>query len=146
MSILRVQEVEPDEWIDGIKLMHEQCFDPPVDIVPIQYTFEDARWWVATEGKDSPVAYLGMILGWQRPATAYLLIVGVLEPFWGRGLQRRLMRCAAIAARKAGATEIVSYTRDNPPSANNFVRLGYLTYWPAERWATEDVVYWRKAL
>lgn len=146
MTALRVREVEPDEFIDGIRLLHERCFDQRESMVPPGHKFEEARWWIATEGPDSPVAYLGLLLPWQRPATAYIPILGVLEPFWGRGLQRRLMRCAAIAARRAGATEIVSYTRDNPPSANNFVRLGYLTYWPAERWATEDVVYWRKAL
>lgn len=100
------------------------------------------RWWVAYHG-DEPVAFVGV-----EPVDeqhAYLSRVGVLEGHRGRGLQRTLMQLAECHTFPTHPV-MVSTTYDNPPSANNFIRLGYMTYEPTTRWGAEGTCYWIKSL
>jgi GNAT superfamily N-acetyltransferase len=127
------------ETDDGtlLRKLHAETF--PSDAEP---DFSHGRWWVAhLDG--APVAFVGA-----EPVDddhVYLSRVGVLEGHRGHGLQRHLMLIAE-AAYSDSHTTMVSTTYDNPPSANNFIRLGYMTYEPATRWGAEGTCYWIKPL
>lgn len=69
-----------------------------------------------------------------------------MQRHWGRGLQRRLMRAIEARGRRIGWESIVSDTTDNPASANNFIRAGYLLYEPEVPWAWSHTLYWKKRL
>lgn len=75
----------------------------------------------------------------------YLTQAGVLSCARGHGLQQRLIAAREKWGRKIGATISLTYTWDNPPSANNLIRQGYLMYDPANPWAG-TVQYWYKKL
>jgi GNAT superfamily N-acetyltransferase len=134
----RIRQADGDEFADEIREIEVAC-ELPVN------PYEDVTWWLAFF-EDAPVAYLGLMRSYRHPAIAYLPRVGVLKTHRGNGLQLRLMRVAELFARRHGFIEIISDTTDNPPSANNFIRAGYLTYQPAEPWSLYKAIYWRKAL
>jgi len=56
------------------------------------------------------------------------------------------MRAIEARGRRIGWESIVSDTTDNPASANNFIRAGYLLYEPEVPWAWSHTLYWKKRL
>lgn len=130
-------EFQETSDLEVLRRLHAETF--PSDEEP-DYTL--GRWWVALHG-DAPVAFVGV-----DPVDethAYLSRVGVLPAYRGLGLQRDLMQLAERHTSLAHPV-MVSTTYDNPPSANNFIRLGYLTYEPTTRWGAEGTCYWIKSL
>jgi GNAT superfamily N-acetyltransferase len=105
----------------------------------------DGHWWIACEN-DIPVAFAGVIASTLYPLTGYYKRVGVLPEARGWGLQLRLTRALEARCRRNGWFRVVSDTRDNVPSANNFIQAGYHLFEPATRWAFADSLYWRKML
>ena len=79
---------------------------------------------------------------WEK--TGYLSRVGVLSSHRGKGVAKRLMRVCEQKAKRLGWVRMISTTYNNPPSANNFIALGYRTYEPHTRWGAPDTIYWRK--
>lgn len=138
VSPYKIRRVDYDDFDSEIVAMHAATELP----LP-QYV--DTAWWLAFFG-DHPIAYLGLAPSTHVARAAYLCRVGVLEAHRGNRLQLRLMRVAERFARRAGYAEIVSDTRFNTPSANNFVRDGYVLFEPVKPWALSGVLYWRKQL
>lgn len=105
----------------------------------------EGYWWLAFD-KDNPVAFACMtdVKTWDH--TGYISRVGVLPSHRGKGLQKRLMRACERKARALGWKRMISTTLNNPPSANNFIALGYRTYEPASRWGWTETIYWLKDL
>lgn len=103
-------------------------------------------WWVVYDGTQ-PVAY-----ACTRPTPAwtpywYLARVGVLKSHRGNGLQKKLIRLRCNAARRAGASHMVTDTRrDNYSSSNSLIATGFRLYEPETRWAFETGLYWMKVL
>jgi ribosomal protein S18 acetylase RimI-like enzyme len=107
-----------------------------------------AHWWLARTADRGILAGFAAveILPNRR---AYMSRVGVLP--WARGnkLQRRFLAVRERLAKKHGCTRAITFTtRHNSVSANNLIRSGYLSYWPAEDWGNDekDAFYWYKDL
>jgi GNAT superfamily N-acetyltransferase len=135
-----VRQVDGADEFDVLRELQE----PFKSTMPIVDT-TDGRWWIAYRGR-VPVAYLGMIASTHYPNAGYFKRVGVLPEHRGQGLQARLMRVMERAARQSGLDLLVSDTTDNVPSANNFVRSGWLMFSPEFPWSFPQSLYWRKAL
>lgn len=103
------------------------------------------HWWIAYQGYD-PVAFLGMVPSYLYLNWGYITRVGVTPAARGCGLQYRLTRTAERKGRKLGLEGIESNTYENPPSTNNFIRLGYRTCEPSIRYFADGTTYWIKEL
>ena len=69
----------------------------------------------------------------------------ILPDYRGQGLQRRLIRARLRWGKKLGARIATTFTIDNPTSARNLVRCGFVEFSPGgER--HEGARYWRKDL
>lgn len=132
-----IRAVDADDYATEIETLLDAT-----DLPPIKY---DASWWFALF-ENHPVAYLAIMPSLVVTNAAYLIRVGVLPEHRGNALQRRLMRCAEHWSRSQGFAEIISDTRLNPPSANNFIRAGYKTFLPVAPWAFPESIYWKKDL
>jgi GNAT superfamily N-acetyltransferase len=133
-----IRTVDGDEYADDIARLHDLTGLPPCK-------YPDVHWWL-TLFEDAPVGYLGLMQSILYPTKAYLVRVGVLTAHRGNRLQLRMMRVAEQFAKRHGYTEIISDTRNNPPSENNFIRAGYEIFRPSVLWAFADGIYWRKRL
>lgn len=100
----------------------------------------DGYWWMAFDG-DKAVGFSCMtdVQTWDK--TGYISRVGVMPAYRGKGLQRRLMKVCERKAKRLGWARLISTTYNNPPSANNFIALGYRTYEPQARWGASDTIY-----
>jgi hypothetical protein len=56
------------------------------------------------------------------------------------------MRAIEREARRTYRSAVISTTYSNPPSANNFIRLGYRMYSPQAPWGCDGTCYWIKPL
>lgn len=135
-----IRRVDEDEYHDEIRQMQKDTGLPVA-------TYADVRWWLAFfEGV--PVAYCGLMPSSLWRNAAYLVRVGVLKKHRGNKLQLRLMRAAERFARREGYEYVISDTRDNAPSTNNFIKAGYDTFIPKPpfKWSFEEAIYWKKSL
>ncbi|MGA2291727.1 GNAT family N-acetyltransferase [Bradyrhizobium sp.] len=107
--------------------------------------FDSGHWWLASHGT-IPVAFAGIVPSTRACNAGYFCRVGVLRQHRGNALQLRLMRALEARARRNGWRCIISDTTDNPASANNFIRAGYLLYRPPCPWAWPNTLYWRKSI
>jgi hypothetical protein len=138
MGAYSIRRVDGDEYADDIAAI-EKATELPC------CPYDDVNWWL-TFFVGAPVAYLGLMQSTLHSGAAYLVRVGVLKPHRGNRLQLRMMRVAERFAKTQGFTKIVSDTRFNTASANNFIRAGYETFDPAIRWSFADSIYWRKTI
>jgi GNAT superfamily N-acetyltransferase len=138
----RIREVDDSDYAEELHELHRVCFDDGSPLVD----FSEGHWWIAFL-KDIPAAFIGVVQAEHFADAGYFIRVGVDPSHRGRGLQRRLMRAMEAKARKVGWHRIVTDTRDNPPSANNLIAAGYLTFSPSNAWASRlDAIYWTKEL
>lgn len=135
-----IRQVDGADEFDALRELQEP-FKVEMPIVDTS----DGRWWIAYRN-DIPAAFLGMIASTHYPNAGYFKRVGVLPEHRGYGLQARLMRAMERSARRSGLELIVSDTTDNVPSANNFVRSGWLMFVPEYPWSFPQSLYWRKDL
>lgn len=142
--MIRIREVDgtDEEASDALTELHKMTFDDNVGVPD----FTEGHWWIAYNKAALPVAFAGVIASTEYPLTGYYKRVGVVSTRRGQGLQLRLTRALEARCRRNGWRAIVSDTRDNVPSANNFIRAGYRLFDPATRWAFQDSLYWRKEL
>lgn len=103
------------------------------------------HWWL-THDDGIPVAYAGMQAAPSWPGTAYVARVGVIAKCRGKGLQRKLLKTLEKKARELGIQRLITTTYQNPFSANNFIRCGYMTYEPQRYWGADGTIYWLKEL
>jgi len=103
-------------------------------------------WWFA----DNPfraVAFAGMVPFEPFPGVGYLKRAYVSPEARGHGLQQQFLRIREAKARSLGWTCLVSECAwDNAYSAANFVRAGFESCEPEQRWGAPDSLYWRKQL
>ena len=64
----------------------------------------------------------------------------------GKGLQKKMIIVRERLARKLGWGYMISDTNENPQSANNLIRAGYLMYEPSYPYGVETTCYWKKKL
>ena len=124
-------------WTD----LHEAAFP---DCEP----WWDAKgdYWFVRDDQDNTVAFAGLLCS-KTEGGGFLARSGVLRPWRGQGLQRRLIKAREAHARRRGMHFLVSHTVDNPVSANNLIECGFRIYKPIAPWDEGDgVVFWRKEL
>ena len=139
----RIREVDgqDEETADILTELHRLTF---FGCAPIP-SFAGGHWWLACQ-RANPVAFAGMAPSTHVRNAGYFCRVGVLQPHWGNGLQRRLMRALESRARRNGWSHVVSDTTGNIASANNFIRAGYRMYQPQIPWSFPNALYWRKII
>lgn len=120
-----------------------------VQIMPEDFKCEykiNDRWWIVFDD-ELPIAYACVRPLALLPSYWYLARAGVLLEFRGRGLQKKLIRLRCNAARRAGATHVVTDThRTNHPSSNSLIACGFKLYTPQDKWSFETGLYWMKEL
>jgi GNAT superfamily N-acetyltransferase len=112
--------------------------DPALDV-------HTGHWWIARED-GAPVAFAALLPVSSWSETGYMARCGVLPAFRGQGLQRKLLAHREAYARRLGMLRVITTTYDNPASANNLIRSGYLTYRPQQKWGAANTIYWLKTL
>jgi GNAT superfamily N-acetyltransferase len=140
MGTIRIKEVDGKKFAVQLLRLQKETF--PCDE---KETPDEGFWWIAYDG-DSAIGFAGMthVNSWDY--TGYISRVGVLPSHRGKKLQQRLMRACERKAKQLGWARLISSTYNNPPSANNFIALGYRCYEPEQRWAADGTVYWKKEL
>lgn len=131
---MRTQRVSVKDRRDVLTALHTLTF--PSDEQP-DWQEQGLAWITYDQGE--PVAFL---YAEQMPDKSwYFSRVGVMPAARGKGLQRKLMR---LMEKALAGQKLISTTYLNPASANNFVRMGWLTFLPAYRWGAPDTIYWYK--
>lgn len=106
---------------------------------------DGSRWWLAWDG-DEAVAFGGARPLSREPALL-LERCGVLESHRGQGIQLRLLRARVRWAYELRVDSVITYTHpQNPASANSLIHAGFRLYLPANPWAGEGFLYWRRDL
>ena len=109
--------------------------------------FEPREWWVAKAENSDVAGYAAMRI---TKDFAWLSACYVFSKFRGAGIQKRLIRCRLIKAKKQGCKSVYTYTANgNHPSQNSLIACGFKTCDPPNRaggkWADDvDIIYWRK--
>lgn len=98
-----------------------------------QFLYRNVYWW-AVYLKDKVVAYAGLKII-KNSNTGFFCRAGVLEQHRGYGLQRLLIKTRIRKAKQLKLDDVVTYTIDNPISANNLIKCGFLTYLPDKHWS-----------
>lgn len=140
----RIREVDATEehYHEELTNLHDLTFYD----VAIRADFERGYWWLVYESTKAPVAFCGLTHALATPNSGYLKRVGVLKPYRGQGLQRRLITVRERKARTLGIKTMITDTTENPPSANSLIRAGYRIFEPLHRWAFNHSIYWKKGL
>lgn len=139
--VLRSVDVSNRLVAETIAAMDEECFGPDEG----RYVPPEGHWWIATvDGKEAGYAGMKPSVRWER--TGYMCRAGVLAPFRGQGLQKRLIRARLAKARSLGWTTVLTDTRQNPVSSNSLIACGFRMYTPEYPWGFHDACYWRKVL
>lgn len=149
--LIKEVDANDDHYHDEILELHDLTFFDPM----VRPDLPRGYWWLVYE-RDAPklslcslvnpVAFCGLTEATSTPGAGYLKRVGVLKPYRGQGLQRRLITVREKKARKLGLTLMLTDTTDNPPSANSLIGAGYKIFEPAYRWAFKNSLYWKKDL
>jgi len=142
VTMYRIREVDGVDHAADLEMLHEATFDAGE---AVRDTTE-GHWWIAYDEENMPVAFAGVEPSTVYPLTGYYCRVGVLPLCRGAGLQFRFTRAIEARCRRNGWRAIVTDTRQNVPSANNFIRAGYRLFDPETPWAFADSLYWRKEL
>jgi GNAT superfamily N-acetyltransferase len=142
--VIRVKRVDPAKPATAALLQWLQLEVLPQD-VPMEPG--DGVWWVAYDGP-SPIAFASLKVSELYPeGWAYLSRAGVLPPYRGRGLQKRLIRAREAFARRSGLTTLITDTTcSNAPSSNSLIACGFRLYQPARPWGLPSANYWIKRL
>jgi ribosomal protein S18 acetylase RimI-like enzyme len=136
---MKVRKAEAED-MDVIRALNTECLEGPWLGEP------NDLWWIAEQGK-IPVAYAGLRLvncDW----AGYIPAVGVRKQYRGQGLMQKMLSEIEKYARHRGLLYLVTYTAsDNIPSANNFIKAGYMLDWPDFSWGLgPGWIYWKKPL
>lgn len=125
--------------------MQRLLFPPPNGLASL----DKGQWWIAYEpGKDMKqlAGFCAVCPSAQFKDTAYLLRVGVMPAYRGKGLQKRFIRLRARWAREQGFSWLVTDTTNNPASSNSLISEGFKLYEPTRPWSFDNALYWRKKL
>lgn len=135
-----IRRVDVDTSKEVLDYLQATCF---VADAPEVYYVDDI-WLIAMDG-GIPAGF-GCLRNCGHQI-GYLAREGVIPPFRGQGLQRKIHTALERHARKEGYETIVSdCTAENTPSANNFIRTRYKVYNPVYKWGLPNAIYWYKDL
>jgi GNAT superfamily N-acetyltransferase len=104
-------------------------------------------WWIAFDGKRE-AAFAGLVPMPNYFATGYLCAAGVLKPYRGHGLQKRLIAKRVEVACAYGCREVYTDTiHENAASANSLIACGFKQFVPPYPWGDpKHVHFWRRPL
>jgi len=128
------------EMCKTIMWMHKKCFPDDEVLEPTE-----GYWWVVKLDKEL-VGFCAMRRTIRWSDCGYLWRAAVMRCHRGKGLQRRMIRIRERLAKKLGWNYMISDTNDNPQSANNLIKTGYLMYQPGWPYGAETACYWKKKL
>lgn len=140
----RIQKADTslDEVADELRDLQRLCFGNTAPMHDPEY----GQWWLCKKANET-VGFCALreSMLWSR--WGFLMLAGVLPAHQGQGLQRRMIRVREREAKALGFEGCITYTIDNPASANNLIRCGYKLYKPAEPYANNKAaLYWRRYL
>lgn len=136
---VRMVDASKESVLADLKKLHTICF--PLDDEP---PWDEGYWWLLFHEKE-PVGFCGMMPSVQWKNTGYFTRSGVIPKHQGKRLQVRLIRARVALAKRLGWEALVTFTLDNPASANNLIRAGFTTYEPRSPWCgATTAIYWRK--
>jgi GNAT superfamily N-acetyltransferase len=141
--IVRRVDVSDEVVREGLNTMLAECFVPgdwQTERLPKAKT---GFWWVAFDGR-KPAGFACMRPSVRWGDTGYLSVSGVLKPWRGKRLQRRLIQARVAYARAlAWHTVITDTMHDNVASMRSLMACGFRPYSPQVRWGDADhAVYW----
>jgi len=108
---------------------------------------EAGDWWIAFNGK-TEAAFAGLTPAKGMPGVGYVCADGVLEPYRGHGLQKRLLRRRIAWARHNNYNALVcDVIHHNAASINSLIACGFKQFVPEKPWGRmADVCFWRLEL
>lgn len=134
----RILRASPDHW-EALRALHTLTF--PGDE---HEDYTEGWWWIVYDGCD-PVAFAGMRESLTEPGAIYFSRCGVLPPYRGQGLQKKLLAARLRQVKKVGAAACITTTIVmNTPSSNNLIRAGFRLFEPPVPWGHSETLYWRK--
>jgi GNAT superfamily N-acetyltransferase len=116
-------------------------------IFPTDYRhdFTSTINWLLFDDR-SPVGFCSLKI-LDKENAVYLARAGILKPYRGKGLHKRLIRVRTKWAKANDFKSVITYTkRDNHGSANNLIDLGFRLYTPEYEWADKECVYFIKVI
>jgi len=139
---VRVRAVNGKDAATAALLQHLQlvCLDADK---PLKTTV--GFWWIAYQGT-LPVGFCAMSRSRHWIDAGYLSRSGVIPSHRGNGLQKRLIQVRQRKAKLLGWNWLISDTRDNQPSSNSLINMGFKLYTPSNPWGFSDTLYWRKKI
>lgn len=141
--IIQAADGLDDETAEEICDLHTLCFED--NAPPINPIF---GWWWLVYHENIAIGFAGFVVStWYERGQNYCFFkrAGVLPAHRGRGLQRRLLRVREVAAKRLGFTGALTYTINNPESANNLARCGFKMFTPPHPWTDDPAtLHWRK--
>jgi GNAT superfamily N-acetyltransferase len=139
---VRVRAVDGKDAATAALLQHLQllCLDADKPLKS-----NTGYWWIAYDGA-LPVGFCGLIRSRHFSDCGYLSRSGVIESHRGNGLQKRMIQIRQRKAKKLGWNWLISDTRDNIPSSNSLISMGFKMYTPSNPWGVSDTLYWRKKI
>jgi GNAT superfamily N-acetyltransferase len=144
MTDLTIKRIIGEAQKAEMRRLHEICFETEkkVDCDPGGFHL------AAFDGK-TMVAFALAIPSPLFPQAIYIIRVGVLPDYRGRGLQKEMMRRLETWAKQKGFVSCVSDTANfSVASMRAFISLEYKPFWPEQPapWALPYSVYWQKSL
>jgi len=141
MTRFSVRMADPDDVDDLLVEMQRIALpnDEPLDP-------EGCEWWIAHDDLKQPVAFAAMRRSVQYSDCGYIARAGVLPPWRGYGLQKRLIKARIRRAKQIGWYYLFSDTFENPASSNSLISCGFRLYEPMKPWSFSGALYWRLKL
>ena len=103
-------------------------------------------WWIATDEKNEPIGFAGLVASTRWADTGYLCRAGVIPTARGKGLQKRLIRARLRQACCVGYRWVITDTYENPASSNSLIACGFKLFEPSVPWGANGTLYWRLKL
>lgn len=108
-----------------------------------QFKELDGYWW-AVLFESRPIGFGGLRL-LDGGKTGHLCRAAISNKHRGKGLQKKLIKLRLRKVKELRLKQAVAYTIDNPISANNLIKCGFLTYSPSRNWSkAKGSLYLRK--
>lgn len=133
-----------ESYFKKVLELDRKCFygDEPVAL-------EGAFWWLGYNDMGKAVAFCGL-----RPCQTevndgygYFIRAGVLRPYRGKGIQKRMIKARLRMAKKVGLKTCVTYVKGfNHASANSLIKCGFKLYSPQTKWGGKSALYFQKCL
>ena len=138
----QVREVSGTEYAETIQRFNSMA---PEIFPPLKpHHLRDGFWWLIFQ-RDHARAFAGLVPMIPFPGVGYLKRCWVHPQYRGRGWQKILLEEREMKACALGWKMLVSECHEtNHPSANNFLRCGYVETFPEQPWAPNSRFWMKK--